>query len=78
MIPADKEYLQMLRDETSKLGALLIFDEVITGFRLALGGAQEFYGLKPDMATFGKVCGGGAPLGMIAGRADVLSLCDGT
>jgi len=78
MIPADKEYLQMLRDETGTLGALLIFDEVITGFRLALGGAQEFYGIKPDMATFGKVCGGGAPLGLIAGRADVLSLCDGT
>jgi glutamate-1-semialdehyde 2,1-aminomutase len=78
MIPADKEYLQMLRQETSKLGALLIFDEVITGFRLALGGAQEFYGIKPDLATMGKVCGGGANLGIVAGRADVLSLCDAT
>jgi len=78
MIPADKEYLQMLRQETSKSGALLIFDEVITGFRLALGGAQEFYGIKPDLATFGKVCGGGTNIGIVAGRADVFSLCDAT
>ncbi len=78
MIPADKEYLQVLREETSRWGALLIFDEVITGFRLALGGAQEFYGIKPDLATLGKVCGGGANLGIIAGRADVLALCDPT
>lgn len=78
MIPADNEYLQMLREETSRWGALLIFDEVITGFRLALGGAQEFYGIKPDLATLGKVCGGGTNLGIIAGRADVLSLCDPT
>lgn len=78
MIPADKEYLQMLRQETNKLGALLIFDEVITGFRLALGGAQEFYGIKPDLATMGKVCGGGTNLGIVAGRADIFSLCDAT
>jgi glutamate-1-semialdehyde 2,1-aminomutase len=78
MIPADKEFLSMLRQETAKLGALLIFDEIITGFRLALGGGQEFYGIKPDLATLGKVCGGGTNLGIVAGRADVLSLCDPT
>ena len=78
MIPANKEYLEMLRQETSKWGALLIFDEIITGYRIALGGAQEVYGIKPDMVTMGKVCGGGANLGVIAGRGDILSLCDAT
>jgi len=78
MIPADKEYLEMLRQQTKKIGALLIFDEIITGYRVALGGAQEVYGIKPDMATMGKVCGGGANLGVIAGRGDILSLCDAT
>ena len=78
LIPADKEYLEMLRQETSKLGALLILDEIITGYRIALGGAQEVYGIKPDMVTMGKVCGGGANLGVIAGRGDIFSLCDAT
>ena len=78
MIPANKEYLEMLRQETSKWGALLIFDEIITGYRVALGGAQEVYGIKPDLVTMGKVCGGGANLGVIAGRGDILSLCDAT
>jgi len=77
-IPADPSYLELLREETRKLGALLIFDEVITGCRLSLGGAQEAYGIKPDLATMGKVLGGGANLGVIAGRGDVLALCDPT
>jgi len=75
-IPADKEYLEMLRQETRKLGALLIFDEIITGYRLALGGAQEVYGIRPDIVTLGKVCGGGTNLGIIAGRGDIFALCD--
>lgn len=77
-IPADPGYLELLRDETRKLGALLIFDEVITGCRMALGGAQGHYRITPDLATLGKVIGGGANLGVIAGRADVLKLCDPT
>lgn len=77
-IPADKEYLLMLREETRKAGALLIFDEIITGFRLALGGAQEIYGIKPDLVTLGKISGGGTNVGMIAGRGDIMSLCDHT
>jgi glutamate-1-semialdehyde 2,1-aminomutase len=77
-IPADPAYLDLLREETHKLGALLIFDEVITGCRVALGGAQEHYRITPDLATLGKVIGGGANLGVIAGRADVLALCDPT
>ena len=78
LIPADKGYLEMLRQETRKWGALLIFDEIITGYRLSLGGAQEVYGITPDLATLGKVCGGGTNLGVIAGRAEILSLCDPT
>ena len=55
---------------------LLIFDEVVTGFRLAYGGAQVHYGVTPDLASFGKVIGAGGPLSCVAGRADVLDLCD--
>jgi glutamate-1-semialdehyde 2,1-aminomutase len=77
-ITADPSYLELLRAETRKLGALLIFDEVITGCRMALGGAQTAYGITPDLATLGKVVGGGANLGVIAGRGDVLALCDPT
>ena len=58
-----KAYLQLLRDLTSRHGALLIFDEVISGFRVARGGAAEYYGITPDMATFGKIVGGGMPVG---------------
>ena len=72
MIPAEKEYLQFLREETRKSGALLIFDEVITGFRIALGGAQEHHDILPDLTTLGKILGGGLPIGAICGRADVL------
>lgn len=75
-IPAEREYLSMLREETRSKGALLIFDEIITGYRLGLGGAQEAYGVIPDMATLGKVLGGGTNLGVVAGRADIMALCD--
>jgi glutamate-1-semialdehyde 2,1-aminomutase len=75
-IPADREYLKELREITDRHGVLLAFDEVITGFRLALGGAQEFFGVVPDVATFGKIAGGGLPLGLVCGKKEVLSLAD--
>ncbi len=68
-IPADREFLVELRKVTHETGALLIFDEVITGFRLAPGGGQEFYGVLPDVSTFGKVAGGGLPFGAVGGTA---------
>jgi glutamate-1-semialdehyde 2,1-aminomutase len=68
-IPAEPGFLDLLRTITQANGALLIFDEVITGFRLALGGAQQLYGVVPDLATFAKAVGGGAPLSVLAGRA---------
>ncbi|MCZ6843598.1 MAG: aspartate aminotransferase family protein [SAR324 cluster bacterium] len=74
LISADTAYLNFLREETRKAGAILIFDEIVTGFRLALGGAQESYGIRPDLTTFGKIIGGGTPLGVIAGRSDILEL----
>jgi glutamate-1-semialdehyde 2,1-aminomutase len=55
---------------------LLVFDEVVTGFRLAYGGAQEYYGVVPDLAAYGKGLGGGYPIGVVAGRAAILDLCD--
>lgn len=63
--PVGKEYLQRLRDLTQRLGIPLMFDEVKTGFRLALGGAQEYYGVVPDLATYGKIIGGGLPAGAV-------------
>jgi glutamate-1-semialdehyde 2,1-aminomutase len=65
-------YLEFLREITAAQGALLIFDEVMTGFRLALGGAQERFGLKPDLSCFGKIIGGGLPVGAFGGRADIM------
>lgn len=65
-------YLQALRDLTAAHGALLIFDEVMTGFRLALGGAQQLFGITPDLSCFGKVIGGGLPVGAFGGRADIM------
>ncbi len=75
-IPADREYLKGLRELTEKAGVLLAFDEIITGFRVALGGAQELYGVTPDLATLGKVAGGGLPLGLVCGRKEIMSLAD--
>ncbi len=73
-IPPAPGFLQGLRALADKTGAMLIFDELVTGFRLAFGGAQEFYGVKPDMAALGKIIGGGLPLAAIVGRRDLLSL----
>jgi len=75
-IPADGEYLKGLRELADESGALLAFDEIITGFRVALGGAQEFYGVTPDLATFGKIVGGGLPIGLVCGRKEILALAD--
>jgi len=71
-IPATIEYLKMLRSETERLGALLIFDEVISGFRVALRGAQERFGIIPDLATLGKIMGGGFPVGALVGKREIL------
>src|SRR5438477_9525819 len=65
-------FLAGLREITARHGALLIFDEVITGFRVAYGGAQELYGVKPDLTCLGKIIGGGLPVGAFGGRADVM------
>jgi glutamate-1-semialdehyde 2,1-aminomutase len=75
-IPASRDYLRGLRELSDRTGVLLAFDEIITGFRLALGGAQEFFGVTPDLATFGKVVGGGLPIGLVAGRREMVSLAD--
>jgi glutamate-1-semialdehyde 2,1-aminomutase len=65
-------YLEFLRKVTQEYGALLIFDEVMTGFRLAPGGAQEMFGIKPDLTCLGKIIGGGLPVGAFGGRADIM------
>ncbi|OGP73315.1 MAG: hypothetical protein A2V86_16400 [Deltaproteobacteria bacterium RBG_16_49_23] len=70
--PASKEYLDMLRSETERLSALLIYDEVISGFRVALGGAQERFGIIPDLTTLGKIVGGGFPVGALVGKKEIL------
>lgn len=76
-IPADRDFLKGLREICDELGALLIFDEVITGFRLSPGGAQKVYGVKPDLTIFGKILGGGEfPAGGFGGRSDVMELLD--
>lgn len=72
-IPPRAGYLQHLRALCTQYGALLIFDEVMTGFRVALGGAQAYYGITPDLTTFGKIIGGGMPVGAYGGRADLMS-----
>ena len=72
-IPPVAGFLESLRETTAENGALLIFDEVMTGFRVARGGAQERYGVLPDLTTLGKVLGGGLPVGAFGGHADVMS-----
>jgi glutamate-1-semialdehyde 2,1-aminomutase len=69
--PTDN-FLSVLREECTSNGALLIFDEVITGFRVARGGAQEIYGVKPDLTALGKIIGGGLPVGAFGGRAEIM------
>lgn len=72
VVPPDTGYLEGLRDLTRRHGALLIFDEVMTGFRVAPGGAQQRYGVVPDLTTLGKVIGGGLPVGAYGGRQDIM------
>jgi glutamate-1-semialdehyde 2,1-aminomutase len=71
-VPPEPGFLDGLRDSTSKWGALLVFDEVMTGFRVAYGGAQTLYGVRPDLSLFGKVIGGGLPVGAYGGRRDLM------
>jgi glutamate-1-semialdehyde 2,1-aminomutase len=75
-IPPDPGYLEAVRRAASDAGALLIFDEVVTGFRLAYGGAQEHYGVVPDLCTLGKILGGGFPLGAVCGPRRLMRLAD--
>jgi len=72
-VPPVAGFLEALREITVKHGALLIFDEVMTGFRLSLGGAQQRFGIRPDLTTLGKIAGGGLPLAAYGGRADIMS-----
>jgi glutamate-1-semialdehyde 2,1-aminomutase len=73
-VPPAPGYLEMLRDITAKDGALLIFDEVMTGFRVAFGGAQQLYRIKPDLTCLGKIIGGGLPVGAYGGRKDIMEM----
>jgi glutamate-1-semialdehyde 2,1-aminomutase len=72
VVPPEPGFLESLRSLTNRCGALLVFDEVVTGFRLARGGAQERFGVLPDLTVLGKIAGGGLPLGAFGGRADVM------
>ncbi len=74
VVPPQPGFLEGLRDLTRKAGSLLIFDEVITGFRLAYGGAQGLYGVTPDLTCLGKIIGGGLPVGAYGGRADIMGM----
>lgn len=71
-IPAEHDFMEGLRKLTMELGILLIFDEVKTGFRIGLGGAQQHYGIQPDLTALGKVVGGGFPIGIVGGRKEIL------
>ena len=73
-VPPRAGYLEFLREITSQNGALLIFDEVMTGFRVAFGGAQQLYRIKPDLTTLGKIIGGGLPVGAYGGRAEIMEM----
>ena len=72
VIPPEEGFLEGLRELCDKNGSLLIFDEVITGFRLAFGGAAEYFGVAPDLATYGKIIGGGMPVGAYGGRKEIM------
>lgn len=76
LIPPAPGFLECLREECSRHGIVLIFDEVVTGFRLAYGGAQEHYGVVPDLCTLGKIIGGGFPLAAIAGKSEIMDHFD--
>src|SRR5690606_24222449 len=72
-VPPQKGFLEALRNLCTQYGTVLIFDEVMTGFRLAPGGAQQYYGVDADLMTFGKVIGGGMPVGAVAGKKMIMS-----
>jgi glutamate-1-semialdehyde 2,1-aminomutase len=74
LIVPTEAFLQTMRDVCTQHGAVLIFDEVMTGFRVALGGAQALYGITPDLSTFGKIIGGGMPMGAFGGRRDIMEM----
>jgi glutamate-1-semialdehyde 2,1-aminomutase len=74
LVPPADGYLQFLRDITQRAGTLLIFDEVITGFRIAAGGAQMYYGVLPDITCLGKIIGGGLPVGAYGGRREIMQM----
>jgi glutamate-1-semialdehyde 2,1-aminomutase len=74
LIPATREYLQTARELTHQCGSVLIFDEVICGFRFGAGNLGAMYGVQPDLSTFGKIIGGGMPVAAVAGRADIMNL----
>ena len=73
LVPPEKDFLQTLRELTDRFGAILIFDEVMTGFRVAYGGAQTLFGVHPDLTCFGKIIGGGLPVGAYGGKLDLMS-----
>ena len=73
-IVPDKEFLVALRELCTENGALLVFDEVMTGFRISYGGAQQYWGIEPDLSTFGKVIGGGLPVGAYAGKREIMEM----
>jgi len=75
-LPVDPAFLAALREETAKHGVVLVFDEVITGFRVAPGGAQQAFGIRPDLTTMAKIIAGGLPGGAVAGRRDILERLD--
>ena len=70
----DPSFLQGVRDLCDKYGVLLLFDEVISGFRVAFGGAAEYYGIRPDVMAFGKIIGGGMPVGAYAASAEIMDV----
>jgi len=72
-VPGSKEFLEIIREKTSSINSLLIFDEVMSGFRVAMGGAQEIYDVKPDLTALGKVIGGGLPVGAFGGKKDIMN-----
>lgn len=73
-VQPDPGFLKFVRKATEQFGVLLIFDEVITGFRVSCGGSQEYFGIKPDIVTFGKILGGGFPIGAYAGKKEIMEL----
>ena len=72
-VPGSKEFLEIIREKTSSINSLLIFDEVMSGFRVSMGGAQEIYDVKPDLTALGKVIGGGLPVGAFGGKKDIMN-----